>query len=179
MLSKRLGELERAGVITSSPKQRGPGSKYELTDAGADLAALIDTLGQWGEKWVEVTTEHADPAFALWAWCQAQLDRSKLPDERTVVAFVFPDQPATNRYYWLLVEAGDAELCYSDPGGEPDLVVTAESLAFANWHRGVLTWGSALRSGKITTAGSTKLRRSIATWNLHAPIAVRPTPDLG
>lgn len=88
MLVKRLAELERAGVIRSAPKRSGRGSTYELTKAGADLAAVIQSLGEWGERWVEVTTEHADPGFALWAWCQAQLDRSKLPSARTVVAFV-------------------------------------------------------------------------------------------
>src|SRR3546814_11257659 len=64
--------------------------------------------------------------FALWAWCQAQLDRAKLPPARLVIAFSFPDQPPGNRFYWLLVEHGDAEVCYSDPGGEPDLYVEAE-----------------------------------------------------
>jgi len=173
MLSKRLAELEHAGVIRSTPKQRGRGSSYELTEAGADLAAVIDALGVWGERWVEVTTTHADPGFALWAWCQAQLDRSKLPAGRIVVAFTFPDEAAGNRYYWLLVENDDAEVCYADPGGNPDLHVEAESLAFVDWHRGALSWSSARRDGRITITGPSHLARAFATWNLHAPIAPR------
>lgn len=136
MLAKRLTELEQAGVVRSEPKPTGRGCFYALTEAGEDLADVIRALGTWGERWVEVTTVHADPGFALWAWCQAQLDRSRLPEGRVVVAFVFPDQPSGNRYYWLLVEHGDADVCYSDPGGEPDLLVEAESLAFVDWHRG-------------------------------------------
>src|SRR5690606_9815611 len=111
------------------------GSTYWLTPAGEDLAGVIRSLGEWGERWVEVTSAHADPGFALWAWCQAQLDRSRLPERRTVVAFTFPDEAAANRCYWLLVEHGDAEVCYADPGGEPDVHVVAESLAFVEWHR--------------------------------------------
>src|SRR6185437_11697074 len=72
----------------------------------------------WGERWVEVTPDRSDPGFALWAWCQVQLDRSALPAGRVVVAFTFPDERPGNRRYWLLVEHGDAEVCYSDPGGE-------------------------------------------------------------
>ena len=90
MLTKRLSELEHAGVVRAAPKASGHGSWYELTDAGTDLAGVIHALGQWGERWVEVTSAHADPGFALWAWCQAQLDRSQLPTDRVVVAFVFP-----------------------------------------------------------------------------------------
>lgn len=173
MLAKRLAELERTGVIQSRPKPDGRGSIYELTEAGADLAAVIEALGTWGERWVEVTSEHADPGFALWAWCQAQLDRSKLPSNRVVVAFTFPDEPPSNRYYWLLVENGDAEVCYSDPGDEPDLHVEASSTAFVNWHRGAISWSQATRDGGIRVTGSRPLQRALPHWNLHAPTAPR------
>lgn len=169
MLAKRLTELEHAGVIRTEPKASGRGSIYLLTEAGADLVSVIHALGEWGERWVEVTSTHADPGFALWAWCQAQLDRSKLPGERVVVAFVFPDQPPGNRYYWLLVEYGDAEVCYSDPGGQPDLVVEAESVAFVDWHRGALTWTAAQRDGRVVVRGPRPLARALATWNRHTP----------
>lgn len=173
MLVKRLAELEHAGVIQSRPKPTGRGCTYELTPAGADLAAVIEAMGQWGERWVDVTTDHADPGFALWAWCQAQLDRSKLPNERAVIAFSFPAETPGNRYYWLLIDNGDAEVCYSDPGDQPDLYIEAESLAFVNWHRGALSWSRAQRDGLITTTGSRHLARSLPTWNLQAPTAPR------
>lgn len=171
MLVKRLSELERAGVIRSAPKGRGRGSWYELTEAGADLGAVIRALGEWGERWVEVTSAHADPGFALWAWCQAQLDRSKLPAGRVLVAFTFPEQPPANRRYWLLVEHGDAELCYSDPGGDPDVHVEADAEAFVDWHRGARSWAGARRAGRIRITGPERLARAIGTWNLHVPVA--------
>ena len=87
MLTKRLGQLERAGVLCPVPKPDGPGSRYELTAAGADLLGVIEALGRWAETWVDVLPEHADPGFALWAWCHVQLDRDALPDRRVVVAF--------------------------------------------------------------------------------------------
>lgn len=173
MLAKRLAELERANVIRSIPKADGPGSTYELTPAGADLADVIDAMSDWGDRWIEVTDEHADPGFALWAWCQAQLDRTRLPPERTLIAFVFPDEAAGNQRYWLLAESGDAEVCYSDPGGEPDLHVVAESRAFVDWHRGALTWARAVREGRITVTGPRRLARALPTWNLRAPTAPR------
>jgi DNA-binding HxlR family transcriptional regulator len=170
MLAKRLTELEHAGVVRSHQKTNGPGSTYQLTEAGLDLAGVVRALGEWGERWVEVTSAHADPGFALWAWCRAQLDRSKLPSGRVVVAFTFPDEPPGNRYYWLLVEHGDAELCYADPGGEPDLRIVAESVAFVDWHRGALSWSAARRDGRITAVGPRRLTDAVGTWNLHAPV---------
>lgn len=169
MLTKRLGQLERAGIIDTSPKIGGPGHVYRLTAAGEDLADVIRGLGAWGERWMEVTTEHTDPGFALWAWCQVQLDTAALPQRRTVVAFAFPDEAPSNRYYWLLVEHGDAEVCYADPGGDPDVTVVAESRAFVDWHRGMLPWSRALRTGRIKVSGELGLTRALPAWNLHSP----------
>lgn len=169
MLIKRLGEMQRAGIVAKTRKQSGHGYLYFLTDAGKDLVDVIGSLGTWGERWVEVTTEHSDPGFALWAWCQAQMDESQLPEKRTVIAFAFPDQPPTNRYYWFLVENGEAEICYSDPGDDPALEVEAESLPFVNWHRGALEWPQAVRSGQIRLRGSRELARSLPKWNTHMP----------
>lgn len=78
------------GVIETQLKPDGRGYNYRLTEAGADLAGVITALASWGQRWVEVTREQSDPAYALWAWCQVQLDRSALPDGRTVVASRFP-----------------------------------------------------------------------------------------
>lgn len=54
LLIKRLKELERAGVVRKTSAGGRPG--YELTDAGADLAGVIDALGTWGERWLDVTS---------------------------------------------------------------------------------------------------------------------------
>lgn len=37
---------------------------------------------------------------------------------------------------WLLIERGDAEVCEKYPGGEEDLVVVNEPVAFARWNIG-------------------------------------------
>jgi DNA-binding HxlR family transcriptional regulator len=173
MLVTRLAELERAGVVARGPKESGRGSRYGLTRAGLDLAGVLDELAAWGERWVDVGPEMTDPGFALWAWCMVQVDEARLPSGRTVVAFRFPDQPASNRHYWLLVEGGRAEVCYTDPGGEAAATVVAESQAFIEWHRGRLPWSRALLSGRIRVIGQREIAAAIPTWNRHAPV-MRP-----
>lgn len=176
LLAKRLRELERANVITTSPRPSGRGNIYRLTPAGRDLGAVITALGDWGDRWLEVTTEHTDPGFALWAWTRVQLDHDALPDQRTVIAFTFPDQPPANRHYWLLAEHHDAALCYSHPGGQSDATVNADSAAFVDWHRGVLAWDDALRSGAIRITGPRHITRALPRWNTHRPSLPDPTP---
>lgn len=162
LLIKRLKELARAGVVVKASD-----GTYQLTEAGADLAGVIDALGVWGERWLEVTTEHTDPGFVLWSWARYYLNRDELPEARVVVEFVFPDEAPTNRRYWLLAEGGSAELCYSHPGGEPDVFVTAGSEAFTRWHLGTLEWRHGLADGSISVVGLPHLARSLPRWNRH------------
>jgi DNA-binding HxlR family transcriptional regulator len=171
MLIKRLRELEQNGIVVSEPKPGGQGSTYVLSDAGRDLVGVVGELAAWAERWVDIRPEHADPGFALWVWCQVQLDRDALPDERVVVSFRFPDQPQGNRQFWLLVEHGDAEVCATDPGGEPAAEVVADSRAFIDWHRGAVSWRTALRSGSIAARGRRSVVRALPTWNLNEPAA--------
>jgi DNA-binding HxlR family transcriptional regulator len=169
MLTRRLRELEVAGVLRAMPKPNGQGHTYALTEAGADLVGVIDAMGHWAERWVEVLPEHADVGFALWAWCRVQLNHATLPRHRVLVAFEFPDERPGDRRYWLIVDPAGAEVCLADPGGEPDLHVVAASRAFVDWHRGVLTWSAAQRQGSISVTGERRLVRAFPTWNTRAP----------
>jgi DNA-binding HxlR family transcriptional regulator len=169
LLTSRLRQLERAGVVRTVARPGGGRGGYALTQAGADLASVITALGEWGERWLEVTTEHCDPGFALWAWSTHYVDRDALPPRRVVVRFTFPQEAATNRRYWLLVEPAGMELCYSDPCLGEDLLVEAESVAFVRWHTGEIRWPAAVRSGAFTVTGSRELARALPTWHCAAP----------
>jgi len=175
LLSRRLRELERAGVIEIRPKPDGPGSIYEPTQAGRELSDVMVAIQNWGSKWAELTPEHAHPGVVLWGWVAAYLDRDRLPERRVLVRFAYPTLSGPGRHGWLLIERGDAELCEKYPGGEEELIVVInDPMAFARWHLGGLEWADALRSGAIEVSGSTELVRALPTWNRSAAPA-RPT----
>jgi DNA-binding HxlR family transcriptional regulator len=88
LLSQRLKQLERLGVVQSAPKSDGRGHHYELTSAGRDLFTVCQSLGEWGARWLEIAPEHLDPFVALWSMCNA-LRRDRLPDRRVVIRFDF------------------------------------------------------------------------------------------
>jgi DNA-binding HxlR family transcriptional regulator len=165
LLSRRLRELERVGVIEVRPKPGGHGSLYEPTPAGRDLEPVLHALGGWAERWTEVTTAHADPGVVLWSWCRNYLRRELLSDRRVVARFDFTHARRRIKI-WLLFDRGDVEVCRFDPGFGDDIVVTInDPLSFARWHLGVVEWGAALRSGAIQVSGPSELRRALPTWN--------------
>jgi DNA-binding HxlR family transcriptional regulator len=162
LLSQRLKQLQRLGVVVSTPKPDGRGSDYQLTSAGHDLFLVCQSLGEWGARWLEIAPEHLDPFVALWSMCNA-LRRDRLPDRRIVIRFDFTGRPRHERY-WLLIERGETEICRTYPGLE-DLYITAEAEAFVKWHAGQLTWAQATREGSIQLAGPSSLARAFPTWN--------------
>jgi len=175
LLSKRLRNLERAGVIVIRPKPDGHGSIYEPTPAGRELSQVMIALETWGRKWAELKPEHAHPGVVLWVWANFFLDRDRLPRRRVLVRFEYPTLPQSARRSWLLIEHGDAEYCLKYPGGEEELIVVVhDPLVFARWHMGLVEWTDALRSAAIEVQGATALARALPTWNRHGWAADDP-----
>ena len=175
LLSRRLRELERAGVIEIRRKPDRPGSTYEPTPAGRELSEVMFALENWGRKWAELKPEHAHPGVVLWVWANFFLDHDRLPHRRVLVRFDYPTLPESGRRSWMLIERGDAEYCLKYPGGEEELIVVVnDPLAFARWHSGQIEWGDALRSGAIEVKGAPALARALPTWNRRAWAADDP-----
>jgi DNA-binding HxlR family transcriptional regulator len=182
LLSQRLKQLERLGVVESALKPDGRGHHYELTSAGHDLFKVCQSLGEWGARWLEIAPENLDPFVALWSMCNA-LRRDRLPDRRVVVRFDFLGHRSASRdggtgrreRYWLLIELGDTEICKTYLGLDEDLYITAEAEAFVKWHAGQLSWAQATREGRIQLDGSPSLVRAFPTWNARSMFAhIRP-----
>lgn len=179
LLSKRLRELERAGVIEIRDKPDGHGSIYEPTEAGRGLVDLMKALQHWGSTWAELTPEQAHPGVVLWMWATFFLDHERFPKRRILVRFDYPTLTGPGSRSWLLIERGDAEICEKYPGGEEHLIVVVnDPVAFARWHLGQLRWGAALRSGAIEVQGPPTLARALPTWHREHHLGPRPLHPL-
>ncbi len=169
LLSQRLKQLERLGVVKSAVKSDGRGRHYELTLAGHDLFKVCESLGEWGARWLEIAPENLDPFVVLWSMCNA-LRRDRLPDQRIVIRLDFTGRQRRERF-WLLIEHGDTEICREYPGLDEDLYITAEAEAFVKWHAGQLSWAEATRDRRIQLHGPSWLVRAFPTWNARSMFA--------
>jgi DNA-binding HxlR family transcriptional regulator len=176
LLTQRLKQLERLGIIESAPKPQARGHRYQLTDSGHELFKVCSTLGEWGARWLEIAAENLDPFVALWSMCNA-VRPERLPARRVVIRFDFTGLPRHERY-WLLVERGETEICKTYPGLDEDLFITAEAEAFVKWHAGQLAWAQAVRDSRIRLDGPAWLIRAFPTWNSRSMFAhIRPVPE--
>ncbi|CAM5221347.1 hypothetical protein CDEF62S_02144 [Castellaniella defragrans] len=85
LLTKRLRELEAAGILIRSPVSAEiDACEYHLTAAGKELRPIVETVGVWGQRWVttEATLHHLDADLLMWD-VRRRVDASALPDHRS------------------------------------------------------------------------------------------------
>ncbi|MBI5287348.1 MAG: helix-turn-helix transcriptional regulator [Chloroflexi bacterium] len=177
LLSRRLKQLEAAGVVVRA--QDGRGVAYELTAAGRELAPLVELMARWGSKWVRrrLGADDLDAGLLMWD-IRRTVDASRFPGRRVVVRFRFADAPSGKREWWLVSHGGVIDLCLEDPGFDVDVVVEAPlRIMTAIWMRDI-TFGEAARSYGVAVNGDRVLRRVFPEW-LGASALAHPPEKRG
>ncbi len=130
LLSRRLKELETAGIVAREASASDPGVlEYHLTESGRELGPLVEAFGIWGQRRIEanLSLQHLDVDLLMWDM-RRNLNTTPMPARRSVVEFVYPAAAGNAlRRFWLIVdpELGN-DLCKIDPGFEVDLYVSAD-----------------------------------------------------
>ena len=167
LLSKRLKDLELAGVIHRIPIGTKPGTyEYHLTEAGRELEPIVKAMGFWGQRWVETapTLQNVDPELLMWDM-RRSIKVAVLPRQRTVVQFTYTDRPEKKRRYWLVVEAnGTVDVCSIDPGFEVDLYVTTDLRTMTAIWLGITTIRAETDRKRFTAVGSPQLEKQMPAW---------------
>lgn len=170
LLSKRLIDLERAGVIARDAANGG----YSLTEAGWELKPVIEQLGVWGQRWVrgQLTEEDFDPDPVMWDM-RRRIDLERFPHRHTCLKFEFEGQPDGKRDYWIIGDHTELELCITDPGRPVDLYITTDAQTMTLVWNGDLSLRKMIAEGRIDLHGPTELVRAFPDWlqlNLFAAV---------
>lgn len=176
LLSKRLKELEEAGVIAAVPTGQPGIVEYRLTEAGEDLRPVIMSLGTWGQRWIEksVSLKNLDPSLLMWDM-RRWLDPTPLPRRRCTVSFLFPDVPSSKRSWWLVIDVPDGgvkvDLCATNPGFEVDLYVRSPLRSMTAIWMGFTTVAKEVEAGHVELIGDAEVARSMQRWLGLSPFA--------
>ena len=172
LLSKRLKELEEAGVVMTVPTGQSGVVDYRLTQAGEELRGIVDALGIWGQRWVEsqVTLKNLDPSLLMWDM-RRNLKIDPLPPRRCTIKFRFPEAGAARQSAWLVVDGGKVDLCNSDPGYEVDLYVEGSLYSMTAVWMGHSTLAREVDAGKIELTGDKTIASSMNEWLGLSPLA--------
>lgn len=172
LLSRRLRGLVDAGLVERRLTEAGHAPEYRLTEAGTELRPLIFQLGEWGARWVRSQLDREDLDASLLMWDIRRNARpERFPARRVVVAFRFIDAPRNRRFWWLISDGRDIDLCALDPGYEVDIRVTAELPALTAVWTGDRGLAAECAAGRIRLEGPRDLCRRFGGWLATSPFA--------
>jgi DNA-binding HxlR family transcriptional regulator len=174
LLSKRLKDLEAAGIVKRSPAPGEPDLfEYRLTEAGRDLKPVIEAVGGWGQRWIQtdVSLENLDPNLLMWDM-RRNIDPNPMPHCRNVIQVIFTDLREAQRNWWLIVEPNhEVDLCSVDPGFDVDLYLSTDLRTMTKIWMGYTTIGQAKEQDRLIVTGNKQLERNLGSWLTLSPFA--------
>jgi DNA-binding HxlR family transcriptional regulator len=174
LLSKRLKELERHGLLARLPGKPGGARTYHLTPVARALEPVIDKLGDWAHRNIEtdVKLERLDARVLMWNM-RRKVNTAVLPrGRRSVIQFIYPELPRAERNYWIISRPGfPTDMCMIDPGHEVGLYVTADLRAMTSAWMGLSTLRAEMARGSVELAGDEELINSIGDWMVRSRFA--------
>lgn len=161
LLSKRLNDLERSGVIARDLSTGG----YALTKAGWELQPVIEQLGIWGQRWVrgQLSEADSDPDLLMWDM-RRRIDLTRIPETQSCLKFEFLGQPESKRHYWIVGDRRGLELCITDPGYPVDLYITTDARTMTLVWNGDLPLRRMIEDGRIELHGPAALCKAFPGW---------------
>ena len=172
MMAQRLKALAAGGIIVREHDPTGHSYEYRLTDAGQELRPLIMQLGTWGQRWSRsrMNADDLDASFLMWD-IRRNLHVDQFPRERVIIYFEFSDAKKGMRQWWLIVDAGQVDLCLTDPGHEVDVSLSTELRTMTQVWMGDMSLAQARVQGLLKVSGPSRLIRSVGSWLGASPFA--------
>jgi DNA-binding HxlR family transcriptional regulator/putative sterol carrier protein len=164
MLSKRLKTLEEVGIIKREVSHSAGRVEYRLTESGRELKPFVEAAGAWGQRWARSKLPHGElhPSTLMWD-IHRFLKTEHLPASRTAINVEFTDL-RTMRQWWLIVQAGEVDVCIDDPGYEVDVWISCTLLTLTQVFMGDLSVANAQMSGRLKLNGSRQLIKDMSRW---------------
>jgi DNA-binding HxlR family transcriptional regulator len=161
VLTQRLTELDRAGVVTRRRVARG--NEYLLTPAGQELGTVVAAVGEWAALWAfpEPTPQETDPLLVM-VWLSRHLNTAALPERRVVIRF---DLSGTEHLTcWLVLDPGNPSLCLQHPGFDEDVLAESDAATMYAVYFGRLAMREAIRTGTVRLHGLNIELRAFPSW---------------
>ncbi|MEO6300708.1 MAG: helix-turn-helix domain-containing protein [Paracoccaceae bacterium] len=167
LLSKRLKELETAGLVERIEDRAAGTVDYIRTAKGIALEPALDALAAWAQCNIEAEIALSDTDLSNLMWQMRRwINISELPLQRVVMRFHFNDEGLDYDTYWLVVQPGvdQPELCTSDPGMDIDLFVETSVTSLGGIRIGRSTIAREIDNGRLFLSGNARLARTMDRW---------------
>lgn len=167
LLSRRLKEMERKGLIERVADPASGAVDYVRTPLAVELEPIMTALGDWSYRNLEASLVlgEPNPDYLMWQ-LRRTIDPAQLPRRgRAIIRFHFTDRPKGQNLYWLVIRPGtEIDLCMSDPGYDVDLYVECEVRPLTAAWMGYKSLEAEIGAGRIFLSGDRLLERTMTAW---------------
>jgi DNA-binding HxlR family transcriptional regulator len=174
LLSKRLKDLEAAGILTRTQAQGDQDLReYRLTPAGRDLAQVVEAAGIWGHKWIttQSSLEKLDVNLLMWDMRRG-INAAPMPPRRSTIQVIYRDLPEARRNWWLVVQPDrEVDLCSVDPGFDVDLYLVTDLRTMTEIWMGYTAIPKARADDRLVITGNRGLEANLERWFSRSPFA--------
>lgn len=166
VLSKRLTEMERMGLIERVEDRAKGTVDYVRTQMAIDLEPAIDALSIWAQRNIDADVALAKSDVARLMWGYGKYVKSELlPQHRVVMRFHFAEEADPYRTYYLLAEPGTpCDVCVAMPDLDVDLYVESSSVSLSAIFYGRSTVAREIGAGRMFVTGDPLLMRTMQHW---------------
>ena len=174
LLSKRLKDLEAAGILTRTQAQGDQDLReYRLTPAGRDRAQVVEAAGTWGHKWIttQSSLEKLDVNLLMWDMRRG-INTAPMPPRRSTIQVIYRDLPEARRNWWLVVQPDrEVDLCSVDPGFDVDLYLVTDLRTMTEIWMGYTAIPKARADDRLVITGDRGLEANLERWFSRSPFA--------
>jgi DNA-binding HxlR family transcriptional regulator len=174
LLSRRLKDLEAAGIVARETSRSDSGAfEYRLTASGRELGPIVEAFGIWGQRRIDadLSLQHLDVQLLMWDM-RRNLNTTPMPQGRNVIQFLYPELPAAQRSWWLIVDPkDDVDLCSVEPGFDVDLYVSVDLRTMTAIWMGLDTVRAAVASKRMILTGDRRIASAMQAWLGLSPFA--------
>ena len=166
VLSKRLTEMERLGLIERIEDRARGSVDYIRTQKALDLEPAMDALSIWAQRNIDAEVALADTNLSLlMAYIGQNLVTDFLPQRRVVIRFHFSDEPGPYKTWFFVIDPGvPCDVCVSLPDLDIDLYVETTKLSLHATGSGRSTIPREIEAGRLFATGDPLLIRSMTQW---------------
>ncbi|RZI55143.1 MAG: transcriptional regulator [Pseudomonas sp.] len=166
ILSKRLSDLEKAGLVERIEDRAKGTVDYLRTAKAIELEAAMDLLAVWAQRNIDADLALADGDLSQMMWFfSREVKSAALPSRRIVMRFHFTDEGGPFPVYWLVSEPGTSiEVCVKVPDFDVDLYVETTKLSWNAIFYGRSSVSREIDAGRLFVTGDALLERTMPQW---------------
>lgn len=173
VLSKRLSELEKAGLIERIEDRAKGTVDYVRTPMAVALEPAMDALAVWAQRHIDAEVALSDGDIgSMMEFLGKAAVTTHLPQRRVVIRLHFSDETGPYPTWWFLAEPGSSsEVCIEIPDVDVDLYVETTKLSWNAIYYGRSTVSREIDAGRLFLSGDAVLIRTMEKWLPRSPYA--------